>query len=53
MNIKINTNISSEYQDIEITINSPSLNKQAKMIIDAISSISNKPEVITVECVGS
>lgn len=50
MNIKINTNISSEYQDIEITINSPSLNKQAKMIIDAISSISNEPEVITVEC---
>ena len=41
MNIKINTNISNEYQDIQITINAPSLDKQTQLIIDTISNISS------------
>lgn len=42
MELKINTNISSEYQDIQITINAPSLDKQTQLIIDTISNISNE-----------
>lgn len=41
MKIKINTNISNEYQDIQITINAPTLDKQTQLIIDTISNISN------------
>lgn len=49
MNIKINTNISDEYEDIQININAPSLNNQMQMIIDAISRISSNDDVITAE----
>lgn len=46
MDIKINTNISSEYPDIQITINAPSLDKQTQMIIDTISKISKEKNQI-------
>lgn len=46
MDIKINTNISSEYPDIQITINAPSLNKQTQMIIDTISKLSSEKNQI-------
>lgn len=46
MDIKINTNISNEYPDIQVTINAPSLNKQTQMIIDAISKLSSEKNQI-------
>lgn len=46
MDIKINTNISSEYPDIQININAPSLNKQTQMIIDFISKLSSEKNQI-------
>lgn len=46
MNIKINTNISNEYSDIQVTINAPSLDKQTQMIIDTISKLSSEKNQI-------
>lgn len=49
MSIKITTNISNEFKNIEININSPSLDKKTKMIIDIISSISDEESIIAAE----
>ena len=46
MDIKINTNISSEYPDIQVIINAPSLDKQTQMIIDIISNLSTEKNQI-------
>ena len=49
MDVKINTSISNEYDDIQITIKAPSLDKKTQMIIDAISNITNDSNQITGE----
>ena len=49
MDVKINTSISNEYDDIQITIKAPSLDKKTQKIIDAISNISNNSNQITGE----
>ncbi len=49
MDIKINTSISNEYDDIQITIKAPALDKKTQMIIDAITNISNDINQITGE----
>lgn len=49
MEIKLNTNISNEYEDIKVTINAPVLDKKVQMLIDAISNISTDVSSITGE----
>lgn len=42
MNIKVRTNISSEYEDIEIVINSPEKNEQVQRLENDLISVSTK-----------
>ena len=46
MDVKINTSISNEYDDIQITIKAPLLDEKIQMIINAISDISNNSQQI-------
>jgi len=42
MDIKVRTNISDEYQDIEVCINAPSINQEVKMLENKLLSITSK-----------
>lgn len=42
MNIKVRTNISNEYEDIEIVINSPVKNEQVERLENDLLSKANK-----------
>lgn len=46
MNIKISTNISSEYNDIIININAPEMTEELQKIIENLSNISSVKEEI-------
>lgn len=46
MNIKINTNISSEYKEASITINAPELTDEIQNIIKYVSNINTIPNQI-------
>lgn len=46
MNIKINTNISSEFQEPSITIQAPKLSTEIQNVIDYISNINTTPTQI-------
>lgn len=42
MDIKVRTNISSEYQNIEVCINAPAINQDVQMLENKLLSISSK-----------
>ena len=42
MDIKVRTNISNEYQDIEVCINAPAINQEVQMLENELLSISSK-----------
>lgn len=42
MDIKVRTNISNEYQDIEVCINAPAINQEVQMLENELLSITSK-----------
>ena len=42
MDIKVRTNISNEYQDIEVCINAPIINEEVQMLENELLSITSK-----------
>ncbi len=46
MKIKINTNISSQYKEIALTINAPEMTEEIKKLVDYVSKIGTVPSQI-------
>lgn len=53
MKIKVNTNISSEYEEALVTINAPELSEEIQKLIQYISNINVVPNVVPNQIVGN